>query len=71
MLTNSITHVLQSADRPWLSDADVSARTGTFPANATAGNVLSLNSILGDGVNSGNTVTWSFVRMAPYNVLYL
>ncbi len=71
VLTNSISHALQSADRPWLSDADVSARTGTFPANATAGNVLSLNSILGDGVNSGNTVTWSFVRMAPYNVLYL
>ena len=71
VLTNSITHVLQSADRPWLSDADVSARTGALPANATASNVLSLNSILGEGVNSNNTVTWSFVRMAPYSVLYL
>ena len=28
VLTNSITRQLQSADRPWLSDADVAARTG-------------------------------------------
>ena len=71
VLTNSITHQLQSADRPWLSDADVAARAGQFPANASKDNVLSLNDVLGDGVNSGNTVTWSFVRMTPYSVLYL
>ena len=51
--------------------SDLSARTGAFPANATASNVLSLNSILGEGVNSGNTVRWEFVSLAPFNVLYL
>ena len=71
VLRNSITHTLQSADRPWLSDAELSARAGVFPANASANNVLSLNEILGAGVNANNTVTWSFVRMAPYSVLYL
>ena len=71
VLTNSMTHVLQSADRPWLSDASVATRTGQFPANASSDNARSLNDVLGEGVNSGATVTWSFVRMAPYSVLYL
>ena len=51
VLTNSIVHTLQSADRPWLSDAELSARAGVFPANASANNPLSLNEILGAGVN--------------------
>ena len=71
VLTNSMTHQLQSADRPWLSDAAVAARTGQYPANANSANVLSLNDVLGEGVVTGSTVTWSFVRMAPYGVLYL
>ena len=71
VLTNSMTHVLQSADRPWLSDAAVAARTGQYPANASSDSVRSLNDVLGEGVVIGNTVTWSFVRMAPYAVLYL
>ena len=56
VLTNSMTHVLQSADRPWLSDAAVAARTGQYPANASSDNVRSLNDVLGEGVNSGKTV---------------
>ena len=71
VLTNSMTHVLQSADRPWLSDAAVAARTGSYPADANSGNVRSLNDILGEGTISNLFVTWSFVRMAPYTVLYL
>ncbi len=30
VLTNSITNLLQSADRPWLSDAQIAARTGSY-----------------------------------------
>ena len=71
VLTNCITHVLQSGDRPLLSDADVAARTGSYPANANSLNVRSLSDVLGEGVIVGSTVTWSFVRMAPYTVLYL
>ena len=71
VLTNSMTHVLQSADRPWLSDAQIGSRTGTFPAGASAGNVRSLNEILGEGTVSGIFVTWPWIRVAPYDVLYL
>ena len=70
-LTNSMTHVLQGTDRPWLSDAAIAERTGDFPADASASNVRSLNEVLGDGTVNGLFVTWSFVRMAPYTVLYL
>ncbi len=70
-LTNSMTHVLQGTDRPWLSDAAIAARTGSFPADASASDVRSLNEVLGDGTVNGLFVTWSFVRMAPYTVLYL
>ena len=71
VLTNSMTHVLQGADRPWLSDAQIGSRTGTFPAGASAGNVRSLNEILGEGIVSGIFVTWPWIRVAPYDVLYL
>ena len=71
VLTNSMTHVLQGADRPWLSDAQIGSRTGTFPAGASAGNVCSLNEILGEGIVSGIFVTWPWIRVAPYDVLYL
>ncbi len=71
VLTNSITHTLQSADRPWLSDAAIAARTGSYPAGASPSDPRSLNDVLGDGAVSGSTLTWSFVRMAPYTVLYL
>ena len=71
VLTNSITHVLQGADRPWLSDAAIAAKTGSYPAGASPSDVRSLNDVLGEGTISGSTVTWSFVRMAPYTVLYL
>ncbi len=71
VLTNSITHILRSADRPWLSDAAIAARTGSYPAGASASDPRSFNDVLGEGTISGSTVTWSFVRMAPYTVLYL
>ena len=71
VLTNSITHALAGADRQWLSDAEIAARAGSYPAGASASDPRSLNDVLGEGTISGSTVTWSFVRMAPYTVLYL
>ena len=71
VLTNTLVHVLQSSDRPWLSDADVALRTGTFPLGASASNVRSLNEVLGEGTVSGIFVTWPWIRVAPYDVLYL
>ena len=70
-MTNSITHVLASANEPWLSDAEVAVCAGSFPAGASSSDPRSLNAVLGEGANSGSTVTWPFVRMAPYSVLYL
>ena len=46
-------------------------RSGQYPANASSDNVRSLNDVLGEGVVTDTTVVWSFVRMAPYSVLYL
>ena len=71
VLTNSISHALAGADRQWLSDAEIGARTGSYPSGASASDPRSLNDVLGEGTISGSTVTWSFVRMAPYTVLYL
>jgi len=71
VLTNTLVHVLQSADKPWLSDAAVAQRTGTYASGASASNVRSLNEVLGEGTISGIFVTWSWIRLAPYDVLYL
>ena len=70
-MTNSITHVLPSANEPWLSDAEVAVCAGSFPPGASSSDPRSLNAVLGEGTNSGSTVVWPFVRMAPWSVLYL
>ena len=71
VLTNSITHALASADEQWLSDAELAAQSTGFPPGASSNDPRSLNAVLGEGTNSGSTVTWHFVRMAPWSVLYL
>ena len=70
LMTNSISHTL-AANAPWLSDADIAARSGAFPSGASPSDPRSLNAVLGEGTTSGSTVTWAFVRMAPWTVLYL
>ena len=70
LMTNSITHAL-AASAPWLSDAEIAARAGSFPDGASSSDPRSLNGVLGEGTVSGSTVTWAFVRMAPWTVLYL
>ena len=70
LMTNSISHTL-AANAPWLSDADIASRSGAFPSGASGRDPRSLNAVLGEGTTSGSTVTWAFVRMAPWTVLYL
>ena len=69
LMTNSISHTL-AANAPWLSDADLATRSGGLPPGASLSDPRSLNAVLGDGTTSGSTVTWAFVRMAPWTVLY-
>jgi hypothetical protein len=64
-LVNSITHTLAAANRPWLNDVALEALLGT------AEDPRSLNAVLGDGVNSSNRVVWNWVRMSPYNYVFL
>ena len=70
-MTNSISHTLASSSQQWLSDAELANRTGAFPTGANSANPRSLNTVLGDGTNVGSNVTWPFVRMGPWSVVYL
>jgi hypothetical protein len=63
-LVNSITHTLAAANRPWLNDVALEPLLG-------AEDPRSLNAVLGDGVNSSTRVVWSWVRMSPYNYVFL
>jgi hypothetical protein len=69
--TNSITQVV-FAGQEWLSDAELKSYVAGFPPGASGLYPSSLNSILGPGGedSSGNLV-WSFVKMSPYEDLYL
>ena len=70
--TNSITHDLAAADQPWLSDAELANHTGGgFPSGASRSDPRSLNAVLGDGAIVGGQVIWSFVRMSPFNYVFL
>jgi hypothetical protein len=70
-LTNGITHTLAAASQPWLSDSALEAYSSGFPSGASADDAKSLNAVLGDGTNSSTQVVWSFVRMSPYNYVFL
>ncbi len=65
-LTTSITHALASPSQRWLSDAELAAEsTGSFPPGASRSDPRSLNAVLGEGTNSGSTVTWPFCKNGP------
>ena len=68
--TNAITHTIV-AGQGWLSDKQLEAFSTGFPLGASAQDPKSLNAVLGDGENGATTVTWRFVRMAPYNYVFL
>jgi hypothetical protein len=70
-LVNSITHTLAASNKPWLSDGALERYTEGFPSGTSSSNPQSLNAVLGDGVNGSTQVVWNFVRMSPYNYLFL
>jgi len=71
-LSNSIVHTLAAVDQPWLSDEELVAHPLSSLLGITSiANTNSLNSILGEGINSGILLTFPFVRMSPYNYLFL
>jgi hypothetical protein len=70
-LVNSITHSLAGSDQPWLTDAALARYSSGFPSGASSSDPKSLNAVLGDGINSSTQVVWEFVRMSPYNYLFL
>ena len=67
--TNSITQSI-TIGQEWLSDEDLKSYTTGFPTGATPLAPLSLNIILGDAAAGANLI-WSFVKMAPYDYLFL
>ena len=69
-LLNTITHTLAGSSKPWLSD-NVLSKYSDFPTGASSSDPKSLNAVLGDGINSSSQVVWNFVRMSPYNYLFL
>ena len=68
--TNGITHAIVPG-QGWLSDKQLEAYSTGFPTGASAQDPKSLNAVLGDGEHGATTVTWQFVRMAPYNYVFL
>ena len=68
--TNGITHTIVPG-QGWLSDKQLEAYSTGFPTGASAQDPKSLNAVLGDGEHGATTVTWQFVRMAPYNYVFL
>jgi len=71
-LSNSIVHTLAAVDQPWLSDEELVAHPLSSLLGITSiSTTNSLNSILGEGFNDGILLTFPFVRMSPYNYLFL
>jgi hypothetical protein len=69
--TNSITQVV-FAGQEWLSDVELKTYSSGFPAGFSATAPSSINSILGPGGEDSNgNLVWSFVKMSPYEDLYL
>ena len=68
--TNAITQAV-TAGQEWLSDAALKAYSSGFPTGATNTAPLSLNTILGDSSIVGGNLVWTFVKMSPYDYLFL
>jgi hypothetical protein len=69
--TNSIQQVV-FAGQEWLSDVELKTYVSGFPTGFSANNPSSINSVLGPGGEDSNgNLVWSFVKMSPYEDLYL
>ena len=68
---NSISQTVQVGGE-WLDDAELKTYTSGFPLGASAAAPRSLNQILGESsIVAGNTLVWTFVKMAPFDYLFL
>ena len=67
--TNAITQA-STTGQEWLSDAALKAYSG-FPAGASNTAPLSLGTVLGESAIVGSNIVWAFVKMAPYDYLFL
>jgi hypothetical protein len=69
--TNSITQIV-FANQEWLSDDELKSYVSGFPTGASGSSPSSINGVLGPGgVDSAGNLVWSFVKMSPYDDLYL
>ena len=68
--TNAITQVVVSGQE-WLSDEELRGFTSGFPAGANSTTPLSLNGVLGPSAVVDGSLLWSFVKMSPYDHVFL
>ena len=68
--TNAITQTI-TATQEWLSDDALTAYSTGFPVGASATDPRSLNSILGNSSSVTGNLVFSFVKMNPYDYLFL
>ena len=68
--TNAISQAVTTGQE-WLSDAALKAYSTGFPAGASNTAPLSLGTVLGDSVTVGGNHVWTFVKMSPYDYLFL
>jgi len=68
--TNAITQAVVTGEE-WLSDAALKAFSSGFPSGASNAAPLSLGTVLGDSTTVGGNHVWTFVKMSPYDYLFL
>ena len=68
--TNSITQVVTTGQE-WLSDNALKAYSTGFPTGTSSTAPRSLNTILGDSSSVTGNLVFSFVKMSPYDYLFL
>jgi len=68
--TNAISQAVTSGQE-WLSDAALKAYSSGFPTGASNTDPLSLGTVLGDSTTVGGNHVWTFVKMSPYDYLFL
>jgi hypothetical protein len=68
--TNALTQTI-TATEEWLSDVAIKAYSTGFPAGASSTDPRSLNGVLGDSTSVTGNLVFSFVKMSPYDYLFL
>ena len=68
--TSTITQSITTGQE-WLNDEALKSYATGFPTGASGSSPLSLNIILGDSNFVGSNLVWKFVKMAPYDYLFL